>query len=99
MTLVEFLAGVLAVYATPNPVAFGGNTGLMNVFVPGPGVLNVEVNGLGCFYNASFFFLWSVRGYVRTYEFDGILDDLGLVLGDVLGLLDPALSDFSQFGC
>lgn len=92
MTLVEMLAGILAVYATPYPVAFGGNAGSTDAFVPGPGVLNADANGIGCFlYNALYADFFS--------EFQGILSGLGLILGDILGLLDPALNAFSPFGC
>lgn len=56
MFLEEALAGILALYLDPYPVAFGGNAGSTNNFVPGPGILPTsaqDVNGLGCFlYNA-----------------------------------------------
>jgi hypothetical protein len=56
MTLAEALAGILAIYSKPYPVAFGGNAGSTSNFVPGPGLLPTDiqdVNGLGCFlYNA-----------------------------------------------
>jgi hypothetical protein len=56
MFLTEAIAGILALYADPYPVAFGGNAGEVGKFVPGPGLLPTDaqsVNGLGCFlYNA-----------------------------------------------
>jgi hypothetical protein len=51
MFLEEALAGILAIYSNPAPVAFGGNAGKAGNFVPGPGLLPQnasDVNGLGC---------------------------------------------------
>ncbi|EJD34905.1 heme-thiolate peroxidase [Auricularia subglabra TFB-10046 SS5] len=95
MTLLEALAGILSIYLNPYPVAFGGNAGSTDKFVPGPGLLALPTdaenpNGLGCFlYNALY------------ADFVGELDNLLLGLEDVLngalGLLDPAFADF--VGC
>lgn len=56
MLLPEALAGIHAIYLNPEPVLFGANSGSVNDFIPGPGLLPTNasnVQGLGCFlYNA-----------------------------------------------
>lgn len=56
MLLPEALAGILSIYLNPEPVLFGANSGSVNNFIPGPGLLPTNasnVQGLGCFlYNA-----------------------------------------------
>ncbi|EIM92463.1 APO9/CPO9 [Stereum hirsutum FP-91666 SS1] len=93
MLLSEALAGILSIYLNPEPVLFGANSGSVNNFIPGPGLLPTNasnVQGLGCFlYNALYADFFG--------EFDNILFGLESTVNAVLGLLDPALSDF--VGC
>jgi hypothetical protein len=92
MTLVEVIAGFLAVYG-PNPVPFGANAGSTSSFIPGPGLLPTsaqDVDGFGCFlYNALYADFFG--------EFFNIINVVAGGVNTILGLLDPALSDF--VGC
>lgn len=93
MFLAEALAGILAIYSDPYPVAFGGNAGSTGKFVPGPGLLPTnaqDVSGLGCFlYNTI---------YANFFgEFYNVVAGIETILNKVLGALNPALANFA--GC